>query len=133
MVERAFLDEIEANPHDDVPKLIYADWLDEQGDPLGAVIRLSCELRKKLLECGRPSETLNLLGISDSVLIDPGSRVRLKSVIAGVEFFGTVVALPFVEHATFEADFGSYGPVRKLLTGRKEVTLKLALHDIKSN
>ncbi|MCA9068942.1 MAG: TIGR02996 domain-containing protein, partial [Planctomycetaceae bacterium] len=29
----AFLKEIVANPDDLTPRLIYADWLDEQGDP----------------------------------------------------------------------------------------------------
>src|SRR5947209_1506964 len=38
--EGAFLEAIEANPDDDTLRLIYADWLEEQGDPLGEFIRL---------------------------------------------------------------------------------------------
>ncbi len=41
---RAFLDEVLANPDDDVPRLIYADYLEEAGDPRGEFIRLQCEL-----------------------------------------------------------------------------------------
>lgn len=42
--EQSFLDEIVANPDDDVPRLIYADWLEEQGNPRGEFIRVQCEL-----------------------------------------------------------------------------------------
>jgi uncharacterized protein (TIGR02996 family) len=34
-----FLARICEVPDDDGPRLIYADWLDEQGDPLGDFIR----------------------------------------------------------------------------------------------
>jgi uncharacterized protein (TIGR02996 family) len=41
----AFLRAICANPDDDLPRLIYADWLDEHGDPDRAeFIRLQCAL-----------------------------------------------------------------------------------------
>ena len=42
--EQSFLDEITANPDDDIPRLIYADWLEERGDPRGEFIRVQCEL-----------------------------------------------------------------------------------------
>jgi uncharacterized protein (TIGR02996 family) len=32
LMHDAFLDDICANPEDDTPRLVYADWLDEQGD-----------------------------------------------------------------------------------------------------
>jgi uncharacterized protein (TIGR02996 family) len=41
---RAFLREICAHPDDDAPRLVYADWLDERGDPLGEFIRVSIGL-----------------------------------------------------------------------------------------
>lgn len=44
--DRAFLDEILAQPDDDLPRLIYADWLEERGDPRGELIRVQCELAK---------------------------------------------------------------------------------------
>lgn len=47
-----FLAEIAANPTDLTPRLIYADWLEEQGDPRGEFIRVQCELAE-------PSEDLD--------------------------------------------------------------------------
>ena len=35
----AFVKTITENPNDDAIKLIFADWLDERGDPLGSAIR----------------------------------------------------------------------------------------------
>jgi uncharacterized protein (TIGR02996 family) len=45
MADRAgFLAALRAAPDDEALRLIFADWLDEQGDPLGAFIRLQIEL-----------------------------------------------------------------------------------------
>lgn len=38
-----FLAEILANPGDDAPRLVYSDWLTEQGDPYGEFIRLQID------------------------------------------------------------------------------------------
>jgi len=44
MPEReAFLRTIGERPDDDGPRLVFADWLEEQGDPLGEFIRSQCE------------------------------------------------------------------------------------------
>ena len=43
--EAAFLRSICATPDDLAPRLIYADWLDERGDPRGAVVRTEEALR----------------------------------------------------------------------------------------
>jgi uncharacterized protein (TIGR02996 family) len=40
----AFIRAIIAEPDDDVPRLVYADWLDERGDPRGEFIRVQCAL-----------------------------------------------------------------------------------------
>ncbi len=37
--EQAFLRAILERPDDDAPKLIYADWLEERGDPRGEFLR----------------------------------------------------------------------------------------------
>ena len=46
--EAAFLDAIRARPDDDVTRLVYADWLDEQGDRASAAksafLRYQCQL-----------------------------------------------------------------------------------------
>src|SRR5262245_61798913 len=45
--EAAFLDAIGEQPDDDGPRLIYADWLDENGDPARAeFIRSQCRLAR---------------------------------------------------------------------------------------
>jgi len=46
----AFLAAITASPDDDLPRLVYADWLDESGEPAAAAraefIRVQCELER---------------------------------------------------------------------------------------
>ena len=39
-----FLEDIKRHPDDDAPRLIFADWLDEHGDPRGELIRVQCAL-----------------------------------------------------------------------------------------
>jgi uncharacterized protein (TIGR02996 family) len=49
-LEEALVRDIIANPEDDTPRLVYADWLEERGDPAGAAraefIRVQCTLAK---------------------------------------------------------------------------------------
>ncbi|MEK6236728.1 MAG: TIGR02996 domain-containing protein [Planctomycetales bacterium] len=42
-MEKAFLAEIVENPEDDDPRLVYADWLEERGEPRAEFIRVQCE------------------------------------------------------------------------------------------
>src|SRR4051794_9100035 len=46
--DEAFLEAIREAPEDNVPRLIYADWLSEQSDPVlvarGELIRVQCQL-----------------------------------------------------------------------------------------
>jgi uncharacterized protein (TIGR02996 family) len=42
----AFLRAIKESPEDDTPRLIFADWLEEQGDPRGEFLRLQCALAR---------------------------------------------------------------------------------------
>ncbi len=44
--ELAFLARIRECPEDDAPRLMFADWLDEQCDPRGEFIRLQCALTR---------------------------------------------------------------------------------------
>jgi len=44
MSHAGFLQAILAAPDDDTPRLAYADWLEERGDPRGEFIRVQCEL-----------------------------------------------------------------------------------------
>jgi uncharacterized protein (TIGR02996 family) len=43
--EEGFLQAIQANPDDDLSRLVYADWLDERGDPRGEFLRLQLAIR----------------------------------------------------------------------------------------
>jgi uncharacterized protein (TIGR02996 family) len=47
----AFLAKIIAEPADDLPRLVYADWLDERGDPRGEFIRVQVELAGYTAPC----------------------------------------------------------------------------------
>lgn len=44
MTDADFIAEIHANEHDDTPRLVYADWLEDRGDPRAEYLRLECEL-----------------------------------------------------------------------------------------
>lgn len=44
MQEMDFIGEIQRRPLDDDPRLVFADWLDEQGDARGEWIRVQCQL-----------------------------------------------------------------------------------------
>lgn len=44
--ELDFLREIEQSPTDEMPRLIYADWLEEHGDERADYLRLECELHR---------------------------------------------------------------------------------------
>src|SRR5262249_55046698 len=49
-LEQTFLADIQENPDDDTPRLVYADWLSEQEDVAqrdrGEFIRVQCQLAK---------------------------------------------------------------------------------------
>jgi uncharacterized protein (TIGR02996 family) len=88
----AFIAAIAANPDDDLPRRIFADWLDENGDPARAeFIRLQCaaargkaaaHARAAVLEAAHRTEWL-------------GPLVRIA--------YGCVFRRGFVEHATLPA------------------------------
>src|SRR5438477_5170948 len=46
MDDDAFLQVVLDRPDDDAPRLVYADWLEERGDPRGEFIRVQCELAR---------------------------------------------------------------------------------------
>src|SRR6478672_4164522 len=52
----AFLRAIRAAPDDDLPRLIYADFLDERGNPRGQFIRMQVELERPDLPPRRARE-----------------------------------------------------------------------------
>jgi len=42
----AFLQAILDHPEADAPRLVYADWLEEQGEPLAELVRVQCQLAR---------------------------------------------------------------------------------------
>ena len=55
-LERAFLEEIAERPDDDVPRLVYADWLEDNGQPeRAAFVRFQCQAAR--LRPGTPELT----------------------------------------------------------------------------
>jgi uncharacterized protein (TIGR02996 family) len=53
MEEESFVRHIREDPRDEVARLIYADYLEDAGDPRGEFIRVQCELAR--LEVGDPA------------------------------------------------------------------------------
>jgi uncharacterized protein (TIGR02996 family) len=53
---QGFLEDIIAHPDDDAPRLIFADWMEERGDPRGAFIRMQVELARAPLDDPRRPE-----------------------------------------------------------------------------
>ena len=51
--EEALIASIRANPGDDLPRLIYADWLDERDHPGGQYLRRELELSHLPLRGGK--------------------------------------------------------------------------------
>lgn len=94
----AFLRHIIAEPEDDLPRLIFADWLDEHGEAARAeFIRVQCELarpmdqgRVPLLQRHRDGATC---GCRECTL-----RRRERELWPGVEVAGRWVAMGWPEH-----------------------------------
>lgn len=45
-IEQAFLETIRKNPEDDDARAVYADWLEQRGDPRGEYLRLELQLHR---------------------------------------------------------------------------------------
>jgi uncharacterized protein (TIGR02996 family) len=56
----AFIQAIIESPEEDTPRLVYADWLEERGDPRGEFVRVQCLLATLAADDGRrpPLEAL---------------------------------------------------------------------------
>ena len=83
----AFLAAICANPADDTPRLVYADWLDEHGQPERAeFVRVQCELARLEAACvcpplGPPEGGVRLARLCDSC----AANVRRLDALRGRE------------------------------------------------
>src|SRR5437763_14201269 len=101
MTDRAaFLAAIAAAPADDLPRLVFADWLDEHGDPDRAeFIRLQCAAAR-----GEPADPTRVAALEAAHHVDwlgPFARVAFRA-----EF-----RRGFVDHAVLPAAaFLAHGP-----------------------
>src|SRR5947207_2741650 len=98
MTDADFLRDILADPDADEPRLRYAEWLDQRGDPRGEFIRVQVELARLESEGGEPAGRGRL---ADELL----SR-HVEEWAAGVS--GVVRSFSFrrglLEHAEVEAE-----------------------------
>jgi uncharacterized protein (TIGR02996 family) len=80
-VQAKFIAEIIANPDDDGPRLVYADWLTQRGDPRGELIVTQCQL-----EAATGGERARLVNRASDLLYRQGTWLdEIKSVVRGVE------------------------------------------------
>jgi uncharacterized protein (TIGR02996 family) len=99
--EEAFLQDIIEHPDDDGLRLIYADYLDERGDPRGEFIRVQCQLAK--LTEGDPRRE--------------GLEARERELLSENERAWAADLPEFVERCEFRRGFvgGIIAPARKFV------------------
>lgn len=92
----AFLRSIRQNPADHLRRLVYADWLDERGDPRGEYLRLACrlsELRDSIDPTWRQAVRGNELRVDD-LRLDSGRSVSLVTLRQFSVYEGLLEGLP---------------------------------------
>jgi uncharacterized protein (TIGR02996 family) len=95
----AHVDAILAAPEDDDVRLVFADWLSEQGDPLGEFIQIQCALGRALIGAGGkyasrtgrklPFESRKELEARERELLKEHERVWLAPVRAHIREWQT--------------------------------------------
>jgi uncharacterized protein (TIGR02996 family) len=78
--DEAFIRAIVSSPGDDLPRLVYADWLDERNDPRGAYLRAEVEWAKAKQTAGFLALRLN--GFAEG--LDPMWVARVSRPPVGV-------------------------------------------------
>ena len=92
MDQRDFLAEILANPKAMEPRLVFADWLSENGDPRGEFIQVQCQLAD--------------LDLRDSRRIDLEYRLRHLWALHGAQWKSTVAGRNGIEDCDFQRGMG---------------------------
>jgi len=80
--DEAFIRAIVDAPNDDAPRLIYADWLDERGDPRGEYLRAETEWAKPWREREQPKYSAHVWDLA--TLLDPIWVARVSRPPKGV-------------------------------------------------
>ena len=103
-VGRDWIAEIKAAPDDDALRMVYGDWLTEQGDPRGELVTLQC----RRLQLARAGEPVDDIARAEKALIDKHGDVWAEQIHSYVEAHHyergfitsiTVHAPTFVKHA----------------------------------
>jgi uncharacterized protein (TIGR02996 family) len=123
-IEDAFLQDILAHPEDDAPRLIYADWLEEQGNPRSEFIRVQCALAQLGDEDPRrwPLEAREheLLASHGTKWLPPAAPVRACQFRRG--FVGSIELTPEEFLESGERIFAQ-APIRHLCLRRRDPLL----------
>jgi uncharacterized protein (TIGR02996 family) len=81
--DEEFLKLIRADLDNPAPRLVYADWLDEQGDPQGEFIRVQCELERPGLSALKQRQLRErereLLDEHEARWLEPVASMKLKT------------------------------------------------------
>jgi uncharacterized protein (TIGR02996 family) len=72
--DEAFLRAIVDAPADEAPRLVYADWLDERGDPRGAYLRAELKWARERAYDRTPGDVIALANTLDSLWVSRVSR-----------------------------------------------------------
>lgn len=98
--KNALLGEIRADPEDMTSRLVYADWLEENGDPLSELIRIQCELAE--LPADSPQRAA--LATRERDLLADYHENRVQPLKDRFGAIGVVVKGGFVESLRISAD-----------------------------
>jgi uncharacterized protein (TIGR02996 family) len=94
-MEEGLLQALHADPADDTARLVLADWLEEQGDPRGELLRLHVALRQRLANadlsaCEERVRTLLAAGVRPCVpLLTNSVGMQLALIPPGVFLMGS--------------------------------------------
>ncbi len=117
MYTSSFLEAIREDPADDVPRLVFADWLEDSGDyDRAEFIRVQCELARGVRDRGRSLELLTRL--RELMQVHGETWLGALATLAPAPIFERgfvdtirIGASLFLDHA--EAIFASH-PIRKI-------------------
>ena len=104
--EAELLAQIYATPHDDAPRLVYADWLQERGDPRGEFIVLQMERHRKARRRGEHGEEHDS---GDHTRDVPGERERQLLAAHGKDWLGPLAPVLIPDTVVFRRGFVAEG------------------------
>ncbi len=131
-MHESFLKAILERPDDDIPRLVYADWLDEQGDVRAEFIRVQCELAR--FNAGDP--WCDDLRIRERVLLDDFAQDWLgpfASIVEDFQFHRGFVEEICISYSTFERlknELQSWAPLRRVELNLRDAPLNRSLVEI---